>query len=149
MRYLVDSGIPLGMGTDATRGSTFNPWVSLHYLVTGETASGRKLYDADNVLSREEALRVHSIGSAWFSSEEDVKGRIVPGQYADFVILNKDYFSVSDTEIQTIRSVLTVVDGNIVFGGEEYTGLSPKLPPILPEWSPIRQFGSYWEHARK
>jgi len=148
LRAIYDSGIPLGMGTDATRGSTFNPWVSLHYLVTGETASGRQLYDAGNVLTREEALRVHTFGSAWFSGEEDVKGRIAPGQYADFVILNKDYFSISAADIKTIRSVLTVVDGDIVFGAEEYIKLSPKLPEILPEWSPVKHFGSYWEGNR-
>jgi predicted amidohydrolase YtcJ len=148
LRAIYDIGIPVGMGTDATRGSTFNPWVSLHYLVTGETASGRKLYKADNLLTREEALRVHTLGSAWFSGEEDVKGRIAPGQHADFVILSGDYFSVSAAEIKTIRSVLTVVNGSIVFGADDYAQLSPKLPEILPEWSPVKHFGSYWEGAQ-
>ncbi len=145
LRYLVDSGIPLGMGTDATRGSTFNPWISLHYLVTGETAAGRKLYDADNLLTREEALRVHTLGSAWFSEEEDVKGRIASGQFADFVLLSKDYMTVPAEEIKVIQSVLTVVDGKIVYGGAEYEALSPQLPAILPEWSPVSLYGAYWQ----
>ena len=71
-----------------------------------------------------------------------------PMLYADFVILNKDYFSISAADIKTIRSVLTVVDGDIVFGAEEYIKLSPKLPEILPEWSPVKHFGSYWEGNR-
>ena len=144
IRAILDNGIPVGMGTDATRGSTFNPWVSLHYLVTGETASGRKLYDADNVMTRAEALHVHTIGSAWFSNEENIKGRIAPGQLADFVILTKDYFEVPVAEIRTIQSVLTVVDGRTVYGAGPYAKLSPNLPPILPEWSPIKHYGAYW-----
>ena len=144
LRAIFDSGVPVGMGTDATRGSTFNPWVSLHYLVTGETASGRKLYGKDNLLTREEALYVHTIGSAWFSGEEKVKGRIAPGQFADFAILSKDYFDVPDDQIKTIRSLLTVVNGEVVYGEGDYENLSPNLPPILPTWSPIKYYGAYW-----
>ena len=144
LRAILDSGIPVGMGTDATRGSTFNPWISLHYLVTGETASGRKLYDADNLMTRAEALHVHTIGSAWFSGEESIKGRIAPGQLADFALLNKDYFTVPADEIKSIQSVLTVVDGKVVFGRGVYSDLSPKLPAIQPEWSPIKHYGAYW-----
>ncbi|MBE1275564.1 amidohydrolase [Enterovibrio baiacu] len=144
LRTILDSGIPVGMGTDATRGSTFNPWISLHYLVTGETASGRKLYDADNLMTRAEALHVHTIGSAWFSGEEDIKGRIVPGQLADFAILNKDYFEVPVNEIKTIKSDVTVVGGNVVYGAGPFKALSPELPAILPEWSPLKHYGAYW-----
>ncbi len=143
LRAIFDSGIAFGMGTDATRGSTFNPWVSLHYLVTGETASGRKLYGKDNVLTREEALYIHTVGSAWFSGEETVKGRIASGQFADFAILSKDYFDVPDDQIKTIRSILTVVNGEVVYGEGDYEPLSPKLPPILPTWSPIKYYGAY------
>ncbi len=74
IRMILDKGVPLGIGTDGTRGSSFNPWVGLHWLVTGETASGRQLYGKDNLVSREEALYLYTVGSAWFSGEEDVKG---------------------------------------------------------------------------
>lgn len=148
LRAIFQSGIPVGMGTDATRGSTFNPWVSLHYLVTGETASGRKLYGPNNLLTRAEALHVHTIGSAWFSGEESVKGRIAPGQLADFAILSKDYFDVPEAEIKTIQSILTVVAGNVVYGAGPYAKLSPKVPPIMPKWSPIKHYGAYWTGDR-
>jgi len=144
LRELVESGVPVGMGTDATRGSTFNPWVSLHFLVTGKTASGRQLYPKNNLLTRAEALHVHTLGSAWFSNEEREKGRISRGQMADFALLSKDYFSVPESEIPAIQSVLTVVGGKVVYGTGDYEGLSPELPPILPHWSPINYYGSYY-----
>ncbi len=144
IRLLLKKGVPVGMGTDGTRGSSFNPWVALHWLVTGKTAGGAQLYGPDNLLTREEALRLYTIGSAWFSHEENVKGRIAPGQYADFALLSKDYFSVSEEDIKTIESVLTVVDGKIVYGAQEYGALMPELPPIQPDWSPVKYFGSYW-----
>jgi hypothetical protein len=58
--------------------------------------------------------------------------------------LSKDYFSIPDDEIRTISSVLTVVDGRVVFGTQEYSAVSPKLPEAIPEWSPIKYFGGYY-----
>ena len=145
LRMLLDKGVPVGMGTDGTRGSSFNPWVGLHWLVTGETAGGTRLYGPDNLLTREEALRLYTVGSAWFSHEEQVKGRIAPGQYADFAVLSVDYMKVPVEDIKRIESVLTVVDGKIVYGAQEYASLMPALPPIQPNWSPVKYFGSYWK----
>jgi predicted amidohydrolase YtcJ len=146
IRMILEKGIPLGIGTDGTRGSTFNPWIALHWLVTGKTASGKELYDKDNLVSREKALELYTVGSAWFSGEEDIKGRIAPGQLADFVLLTDDYFSVKIEQIKEIESVLTVVDGKVVYAAEEYVALAPKLPPIMPNWSPVMRFGSYWKN---
>ena len=69
-----EAGIPVGAGTDATRVSSHNPWLSLYWLVTGKTVGGTQLAAAENRLSREEALRLYTVGSAWFSGEEEVKG---------------------------------------------------------------------------
>ena len=145
LRMLLDKGVPVGMGTDGTRGSSFNPWVGLHWLVTGETAGGAHLYGPGNLLTREEALRLYTVGSAWFSHEEQVKGRIAPGQYADLAVLSADYMKVPVEEIKNIESVLTAVDGNIVYGAQDYASLMPVLPPIQPDWSPLKYFGSYWK----
>ena len=145
LRMLLDKGVPVGMGTDGTRGSSFNPWVGLHWLVTGETAGGAHLYGPGNLLTREEALRLYTVGSAWFSHEEQVKGRIAPGQYADLAVLSADYMKVPLEDIKTIESVLTVVDGNIVYGAQDHASLMPALPPIQPDWSPVKYFGSYWK----
>ena len=145
LRMIMNKGIPVGMGTDATRVSSYNPWLCLYWLVTGKTAGGTELYGPDNRLSREEALSVYTVGSAWFSHEENVKGRIVEGQYADLAVLSADYMTVAEEDIKNIESVLTVVDGKIVYGAEEFASLMPSLPPIQPDWSPVKYFGAYYK----
>jgi predicted amidohydrolase YtcJ len=73
------------------------------------------MYDDSNRLPRDVALELWTAGSAWFSSEQGKKGRLVEGQLADLVVLSKDYFSVPEEEIKGIESVLTVVDGKVVY----------------------------------
>lgn len=147
IRALLDAGVPVGAGSDATRVSTYNPWLSLYWLVTGKSVGGTPLLAAENHLSREQALELYTVGSAWFSQEENVKGRIVPGQYADFALLNKDYFAVEVEEIRTIEAVLTVTGGTIVYGTGEFADLAPALPPLRPDWSPVKVFGGYYRAA--
>jgi predicted amidohydrolase YtcJ len=143
LRKIIALGLPFGLGTDATRNS-FNPFVTLHWAVTGKTASGRALYDADNRLTRLEALRAHTIGSAWFAGDEATRGRLRPGQRADFAMLTADYFAVPDDAISDIESVLTVVQGRVVYGAAEYHALGP--PPLEPSpaWSAVRYQEPYW-----
>ena len=88
-------------------------------------------------------MRRYTLGSAWFSGEEDKKGAIAPGQLADLAVLSADYFSVPDEEIKRIESVLTIVDGKIVYGANEFAQLAPPPVPILPEWSPVKEYGGY------
>ena len=141
IRRMLEAGVPVGLGTDATRVASYNPWVALSWVVTGQTVGGRTIYQEDNRLDRETALRLFTRGSAWMSREDDVKGRIAEGQYADFAALSADYFRVPDAEIRDIVSVLTVVDGRVVYGAEEYSTLAPALPPASPDWSPVRAHG--------
>ena len=82
------------------------------------------------------------------SREDDVKGQIAVGQYADFAALSADYFRVPDREIRDIVSVLTVVDGKVVYGAEEFSKLSPPLPPASPDWSPVRSYGGWVTPSR-
>ena len=141
-------GIPVGAGTDATRVSSYNPWLALYWMVTGKTVGGTQLAASENRLSREEALRLYTVGSAWFSGEEETKGRIAPGQFADFAILSADYLTVPEEQIRDIESVLTVVGGDVVYAAEPFAAVAPQpLPPVAPEWSPVAHFGGY--QARK
>ena len=102
-------------------------------------------------LSRcEAALRLYTVGSAWFSGEEEVKGRIAPGQFADFAILSADYLSVPDEQINTIESVLTVTGGDIVYTAAPFAKFAPEpLPPVSPAWSPVAVFGGYQQAGRE
>ncbi|MXV38142.1 amidohydrolase family protein [Flavobacteriaceae bacterium Ap0902] len=142
-KKIYDMGIPLGSGTDGTRVASYNPWISLYWMSTGKTVGGTQLYDRSNILSREEALDVYTHGGAWFSQEEDVKGTLEDGMYADFAILSDDYFTVPDEQIKSIESVLTVVDGKVVYGAQEFQSLDPELPAVKPDWSPVKYYGGY------
>jgi len=142
LRRMLDSGIPVGAGTDATRVSSYNPWVSLYWLVTGRTVGGSQLASAENRLTREEALRLYTVGSAWFSGEERVKGRIAPGQYADFAMLDADCFTVPEEQLRGIEAALTVTGGDVVHAAAPFTALAPEpLPAPSPSWSPVAVFG--------
>src|ERR1700733_85782 len=99
-------GIPVGVGTDATRGASYNPWVSLYWLVTGKTVGGVSMYPDKNRLRREEALQLYTQGSSWFSSESGKKGALAAGQFADLAVLTDDYLSVPEEQIKGIWSVL-------------------------------------------
>jgi predicted amidohydrolase YtcJ len=147
IREMLRTGLPVGAGTDATRVASYNPFVSLYWLVTGKTVGGLSMYDQDHRFDRMEALRLWTVGSSWFSTEQETKGSIVPGQLADLAVLSADYFSVAEDEIKRLESVLTIVGGKPVYAAEEFAELAPPLPPVLPEWSPVGAFGGYAKPA--
>ena len=144
LRQLVDSGIPLAMTTDAYRAATFNPWVGISWMVSGKSVSGSEVLAKDNRLTRAEALGLFTHRPAWFMNTETEMGMIAPGHLADFALLDRDYFAVPESQIKSIASVLTVMDGRVVFGAQDYSAHSPALPEILPAWSPVKHFGGYY-----
>jgi predicted amidohydrolase YtcJ len=143
LRALVESGVPLAMTTDAFRVATYNPWVAMGWMVTGRAVSGTQVLADHNRLSRVEALSLFTKGAAWFTDAQAEMGRIAPGNLADFALLDRDYFEVPGDEIKAISSVLTVMDGRVVFGAGDYGAIAPALPDVLPVWSPIKHYGGY------
>ncbi|MCC7386590.1 MAG: amidohydrolase [Deltaproteobacteria bacterium] len=143
IRRMRELGIPVGAGTDATRVASYNPWLALYWLVTGKTIAGAALYPESNRMSREEALGLFTSGSAWFSGEQADKGAIAAGKLADLAALSADYFSVPEEEIKSLESVLTIVDGKVVYGAGGFAPLAPPLPPVSPGWSPVATYGGY------
>jgi predicted amidohydrolase YtcJ len=137
---MLAAGVPVGMGTDATRVASYNPWIGLHWLVTGETVGGTRLYPQRQVIDRETALRLYTEGSAWFSSENGRKGALKVGQYADFAALSDDYLSVPESRIKALTSVITVVAGKVVHGEGDFADLAPPLPKASPDWSPVGRY---------
>jgi predicted amidohydrolase YtcJ len=144
IRKMLAAGVPVGAGTDATRVSSYNPFVALHWLVTGKTVGGTSLYSESNRLSRAEALGLYTVGSSWFSSEEGKKGSLVAGQLADLSVLSADYFSIPDEEIKRLESVLTIVGGKIVYANGPFANLAPSPLPVSPDWSPVKSYGGYF-----
>lgn len=143
VRRMLELGLPVAAGTDATRVASYNPWVSLYWLTTGKTLGGLSLYPEKNRLDREEALRLYTEAGAWFSTEAGKKGTLAPGKLADLAVLTDDYFTVPDEAIQSIESVLTVVGGRIVHASGDMGSYAPAPIPVIPEWSPIGKFGGY------
>lgn len=148
VRQMLQMGVPVGGGTDATRVSGYNPWIALYWLTSGKTLGGLRLYGEANRLDRIEALRLMTHGSAWFSREQDVKGTIEPGKYADFAVLSDDYFSVDEEKIKDITSVLTVLGGQVVFADAEFNKHGPGDLPVSPDWSPVGKYGGYYQAGR-
>ena len=143
IQRMLRSGLPVGAGTDATRVASYNPWVSLSWLVTGETVGGLKLYPASQTLDREQALRLWTESNTWFSGEVDKKGQIKVGQLADVAVLSDDYFNVAEDRIADITSVLTLLGGRPVHASDDFANLAPPLPPAMPDWSPVNYYGGY------
>ncbi|MBP5116177.1 amidohydrolase [Pseudomonas protegens] len=143
IQRMLAEGIPVGAGTDATRVSSYNPWTSLYWMVSGRTVGGLELYPQG--LSRDTALELYTHGSAWFSSEQGKKGQIKVGQLADLVALSADYFSVEEEAIKWIESLLTVVDGKVVHAAGDFDRLAPPSLPVTPDWSPVAKVPGHWK----
>jgi predicted amidohydrolase YtcJ len=143
IRKMLEIGVPVGAGTDATRVASYNPFVSLYWMVSGKTVGGTSLYAPKDRLDRMEALRRYTVGSSWFSSDDDKKGTLSVGRYADFAALSDDFFSMEEEGIKYLESVLTVVNGKIVYGSEEFTTIGPPDLPVSPSWSPVAAYGGY------
>jgi predicted amidohydrolase YtcJ len=111
-RTLFDNGIPLGWHSDGGDITVISPWLNFYTTITGRNLSG-DLVNAGQTLTRWETLWLATAANKWFIAEDDL-GSIEPGNHADLVVLDRDYFRVPDAEIPRIRSVLTVIGGKIV-----------------------------------
>ena len=141
---MLEKGIKTSAGTDATRVASYNPWVSLSWLVTGRTVGGLRLYPQHNCLDRETALRMWTENVTWFSNEEGKKGRIEAGQLADLIVPDRDFFACAENEIADMSSLMTIVGGKVVYGAGDFASLDETdVPPAMPDWSPVRKFGGY------
>lgn len=141
---MLEKGVKVSAGTDATRVASYNPWVSLSWMITGRTVGGMAIYPRRNCLDRETALRMWTENVTWFSNEEGKKGRIEKGQFADLIVPDKDFFACAEEEISFLTSDLTMVGGKIVYGSGTFASLDENpVPPAMPDWSPVRSFKGY------
>jgi predicted amidohydrolase YtcJ len=147
---MLEKGVNVSAGTDATRVASYNPWVALAWLVTGKTVGGLQLYPRRNCLDRDTALRMWTENVAWFSNEVGKKGRIAIGQLADLIVPDRDYFACSEDAIADTVSELTIVGGRVVYGAGPFAPHDTTAPPpAMPDWSPVRRFGGYGAWADK
>jgi len=144
VRKMLEMGLPVGAGTDATRVASYNPFVSLYWLVSGKTIGGLEIYDDHGRLSRQEALHLYTQGSSWFSGEDGTKGGLFVGQLADFAVLTGDYFNIPEEDIRNLQSALTVVDGEVVYASEDFVNYAPPALPLALDWAPTVHHGGYY-----
>jgi predicted amidohydrolase YtcJ len=141
---ILAAGVKVSAGTDATRVASYNPWVSLAWLITGRTVGGLRLYPQRNCLDRESALRMWTENVTWFSNEVGQKGQIKVGQLADVVVPDQDFFACAESEIADITALLTVVGGKVVYGAGVFRDDDETaVPAAMPDWSPVRAYGGY------
>lgn len=141
---MLERGVRVSAGTDATRVASYNPWVSLAWMITGRTVGGMRMYPTRNCLDRETALRMWTENVTWFANDEGKRGRIEKGQFADLIVPDKDFFACAEDEISFLTSELTLVGGKVVYGAAGFADLDGgAVPPAMPDWSPVRAFGGY------
>lgn len=143
VRAMLRAGLPVGAGTDGTRVASYHPWTCLQWLVTGKSVGGTELTEPGERLTREEALRLYTHGSAWMSGEEALKGRLMPGAFADLAVLDADYFRVPEDAIRELQSELTLTAGRCVHAAGAFAAHAPPLPPVAPGWSPVAKYGGW------
>jgi len=119
-------GVAIGAGTDAHRVASYNPFTALQWFVDGKTVGGVAIRGPEETPSREDALRFYTIGSAWFSHDEDKRGSLEVGKLADVAVLSANYLTVPTDEIGSIESVLTLLGGKVVFAAAPFAALEPK-----------------------
>ncbi|WP_136684968.1 amidohydrolase [Falsirhodobacter xinxiangensis] len=140
---MLDKGVNVSAGTDATRVASYNPWVGLSWLISGRTVGGLRITPERNTLDRETALRMWTEKVAWFSNDVGRRGRIASGYLADLVVPDRDFFACAEADIPDTTSDLTMVGGRIVFAKGDFADHDAPIPPAMPDWSPVRQFGGY------
>lgn len=141
---MLEKGVRISAGTDATRVASYNPWVSLAWLVTGRTVGGLRIYPQNNCVDRDTALRMWTHYVTWFSNEEGSKGQIKVGQLADLIVPTRDFFACAEADIADITSDLTIVGGKVVYGANGFKEFDDQPPPpAMPDWSPVRRYGGY------
>ncbi|WP_238009427.1 amidohydrolase [Dactylosporangium sp. AC04546] len=123
LRALLDAGVPVSAGTDAMRGASYDPFTSLHFYLTGRTIGGDRIVSDENLLDRDEALRLYTRGSAWNCFAEHEIGALEPGYRADLAVLSDDYFTVDVDKIMTLESELTLLGGRPVHASGELTAV--------------------------
>jgi len=112
-RTLIDEGIPAPAHSDCPVCSP-NPWLGIYGLVTRKTSSGDTLH-ANEGITLMEAIKAYTVLGAYSAWEEDFKGSIEPGKLADLVVVDRDPFTIPQDDLKNVETVMTIVDGKIVF----------------------------------
>jgi predicted amidohydrolase YtcJ len=118
-------GLTVAGGTDAHRVSSYNPFVSLQWYLDGTTIGGVQTRGEAEAPSRRQALEMYTRNSAFTANEDDKRGTLEAGKFADLAVLSADYLTTPVKDVGKIRSVLTMVGGKIVYAAPPFGKLAP------------------------
>jgi predicted amidohydrolase YtcJ len=121
-------GIVVTGGTDAHRVSSYNPFVSLQWYLDGTTIGGVKSRGEQEAPSRRQALEMYTRNTAYAANDDDKRGTLEAGKFADLAVLSADYLTAPVKEIGKIKSLLTMVGGNVVYAAAPFAGAAPPKP---------------------
>jgi predicted amidohydrolase YtcJ len=116
-------GVPIGGGTDAHRVASYNPFTALQWFLDGKTVTGTAIRGPEETPNRLQALKFYTLGSAWFSFDDDTRGSLEVGKLADLAVLSQDYLTVPLDEIGNLESVLTLLGGDVVYAAGDFAAL--------------------------
>ncbi len=119
-------GLHVAAGTDSDQVAPYNPFVSIRWLLDGKVIDGTPMRGPQESPNREEALRLYSLNSAWFTFDESKRGSLEPGKYADLAVLSDDYLTVPVEKVGELHSLLTLVGGKAVYGEGPFAALEGK-----------------------
>ena len=108
-------GIVVTGGTDAHRVSSYNPFIALQWYLDGTTIGGVQTRGEAEKPSRRQALEMYTRNTAYAANDDDKRGTLEAGKFADLAVLSADYLTAPVKEIGKIRSLLTMVGGNVVY----------------------------------
>jgi hypothetical protein len=119
-------GLTVAAGTDAHRVSSYNPFVALQWYLDGTTIGGVQTRADAEAPSRRQALEMYTRNTAFAANEDEKRGSLEAGKFADLAVLSADYLTAPVKEIGKIKSVLTMVDGNVVYVAAPFANLAPE-----------------------
>ncbi len=116
LRSMMDMGIPVAFGCDVPATIMVEPRYAFIGAVT-RTNRGGYMPAPEQSISIRDALRIHTMGSAYASFEENIKGSIEPGKLADMVVWSHDIYTASSRELAALKPLATIVGGKIAYEG--------------------------------
>jgi len=116
-------GLHVAAGTDSDQVAPYSPFISLRWLLDGKVIDGTPMRGPEETPSREDALRMYSLNAAWFTFDEDKRGSLEVGKYADLAVLSDDYMTVPVDKVGALHSVLTMLGGKAIYGEGEFAAL--------------------------
>ena len=116
-------GLTVAGGTDAHRVSSYNPFVALQWYLDGTTIGGVRTRENAEAPSRRQALEMYTRNSAFMANDDDTRGTLEPGKFADLAVLSADYLTAPVQDVGRIKSLLTMVGGKVVYANGPFADL--------------------------